>query len=393
MFFRKEDKFLVKAKLAQCSFQRAIELSPANLLIWTEYGNFVYMIHSFCSRLLKAESESLKMERFRVLETRKDEMLAIAANCFSSANRIFMTYDGIDEIQDDRWLCQYMLAKIAEKRNEDPPIFLGHYSKASELLKQSKAQYPERINHKTPQNLSVEALEVHYRIHASILKYLEQHEGKPLKKSLGKLFEEHLNKCAQSPFMKFPSKLNCNPEFDKVLIKSFHGQNNIVKANAVQNRSSSIEEIEIVDKSAVNKITESLKTDNRKRCSDEPISDNGKKMKLTGVSHLQLMQDVVGLIDDLIDNVCEIAMQNKGNSDEITIISSDENDEIKSQAIIDGNELMEIDENGIMESGEKMQTMEEDLRKIEPRKDEGQVFFLSTFLNFIFLCILLLLNL
>ena len=87
------------------------------------------MVHSYCSRQLKAESESLSMEKFTNLEDHKEKMLDVAANCFSSANTIFMSCHGIDEIQDERWLYQYMLAKIAEKRNEDPPVFLDHYSK------------------------------------------------------------------------------------------------------------------------------------------------------------------------------------------------------------------------------------------------------------------------
>lgn len=41
--------------------------------------------------------------------------------------------------------------------------------------------------------MSVEALEVHYRIHASILKYLELHEGKPILSTVGKIFKKCLN--------------------------------------------------------------------------------------------------------------------------------------------------------------------------------------------------------
>lgn len=41
----------------------------------------------------------------------------------------------------------------------------------------------------------MEALEVHYRIHASILKYLELHEGKPILSSIGKIFKKCLNTC------------------------------------------------------------------------------------------------------------------------------------------------------------------------------------------------------
>ena len=69
------------------------------------------------------------MERFRILETKKDKMLDRAKNCFTSANRIYSACQGIDEPQDERWLYQYMLAKIAEKKSEDPPIFLRHYVK------------------------------------------------------------------------------------------------------------------------------------------------------------------------------------------------------------------------------------------------------------------------
>lgn len=40
----------------------------------------------------------------------------------------------------------------------------------------------------------MEALELHYRIHASILKYLELHEGKAVSNTLGAFFK----KCLQA---------------------------------------------------------------------------------------------------------------------------------------------------------------------------------------------------
>lgn len=39
----------------------------------------------------------------------------------------------------------------------------------------------------------MEALEIHYRIHASILKYLELHEGKTILSSIGKMFKKCLD--------------------------------------------------------------------------------------------------------------------------------------------------------------------------------------------------------
>ncbi|XP_072762606.1 calcineurin-binding protein cabin-1 isoform X3 [Anoplolepis gracilipes] len=334
-----KDKFLNKAKMAQSSYQHAIELAPGHSVIWTEYGNFVYIVHSFCSRLLKQETDTLSMERFEILETRKEEMLEIADQCFESANRICQTIEEPSIQHDERWLYQYMLGKVAEKKNQDPPIFLEHYAKASELLYENNAQYPRRISHKSPQNLSIEALEVHYRIHASILKYLEQHEGKPLKKSLGQLFSWHLKNCSEGPFMKYQSKLNEkkrdeNTDAEKSISKeadtAMDTDKNVV---TICRRSNSIEEIEIIDKS--NKIsdvkTEMGKSESRKRLPDEQSHDNTKKIKLSNISHLQLMQDVVALIDDLITKVCDMVSRKEKTSDDVMIVSSDESNESKLQ--------------------------------------------------------------
>ncbi|XP_046833228.1 uncharacterized protein LOC124430542 isoform X2 [Vespa crabro] len=363
-----EDKLLMKAKIAQSSYRHATELAPNHVIIWTEYGSFVYMVHSFCSRLLKQETDTLSMEKFEVLENRKEEMLEIAEQCFQSSNRLFMACHGIDninKIQDERWLCQYMLGKIAEKKNEDPPIFLSCYAQASKLLYENNAEYPRRISHKNPQYLSIEALEVHYRIHASILKYLEQHEGKPLKKSLGQLFQWHLKNCSEGPFMKFQSKL-CEKKKEndsdadtknvgKDLDNLSETYKNVVNINQ---RSYSIEEIEIIDRNIQdksldgNRTIETLKSENRKRSLDNQSNDNTKRLKLGNISHLQLMQDVVALIDDLITKVCDMVLQKEKVSDDIMVLSSDESNETKYQKKR-GESVKNIDTNKIQLKIEK----------------------------------------
>ncbi|KOX69063.1 Calcineurin-binding protein cabin-1 [Melipona quadrifasciata] len=285
-----EDRLLAKAKLTQSSYRHAVELDSCNHIIWTEYGTFAYVVHSFCSRLLKQETDTLSMERFEVLETRKEEMLEIAYQCFQSCARLFIgTKDGTVP-HDERWLYQYMLGKVAEKKNQDPPVYLEHYSKASELLYNNNAQYPRRISHKCPQPLSVEALEVHYRIHASILKYLEQHEGKPLKKSLGQLLQFHLEKCAKGPFVKYTSKLSEKIKEESHSTSNKNGVEMEFTTEADRNvvmigrRSNSIEEIEIVDRTnkgfETNQRTEQGKTETRKRPLVELPQDNVKKIKL-----------------------------------------------------------------------------------------------------------------
>lgn len=70
-----EETYLSNAKMAQRSYQHAMDL---NLTIWTECGNFVYTVHSHCSRLMKQQSDSLSMERFEILEDQRDDMLNMA---------------------------------------------------------------------------------------------------------------------------------------------------------------------------------------------------------------------------------------------------------------------------------------------------------------------------
>lgn len=175
----------------------------------------------------------------------------------------------------------------------------------------------------------MEALEVHYRIHACILKYLEQHEGKPLKKSLGQVFMDHLLDCANSPFMQYESKLNrikrTGSNGYPEVAQSENTTTEMPKSRTNQEkRSNSVEEIPAPEK--IETTSKASKSELRKRHADTQQDDNRKRIKLGSVSHLQLMQDVVGLMEDLITNVCEIAANRESSGDEITILSSDESE-------------------------------------------------------------------
>ncbi|KAG8228158.1 hypothetical protein J437_LFUL002812, partial [Ladona fulva] len=143
---------------------------------------------------------------FEFLEKEKEEMLDQAYKCFTTANQIWYRYGVEHGLQDERWLHHYMLGKISEKRGEDPSIYLGHYCKAADFLYQCNANYPRKISYSNPPDYSMESLEVHYRIHASILKWLEQHEDKPLSKDLRNVFSKHISTASQSPFAKFKTK-------------------------------------------------------------------------------------------------------------------------------------------------------------------------------------------
>jgi len=60
-----------------------------------------------------------------------------------------------------------MLGKIAEKRGEEPALFLRHYQMAAMLLDDGGAEYPTTLEYDSKRRLACEAHEVsftHYRL-------------------------------------------------------------------------------------------------------------------------------------------------------------------------------------------------------------------------------------
>lgn len=195
-----EKEFLTPAKSVIRCFKRSLELDPTHCTMWIEYGMFVYVVHSFCSRLLKQASESLSMEDFESLEKQKEDMLDTTHKCFMAV--LVDDNNSNDIITDDSWLHYYMLGKVAEKRNKPPSVYLDFYMQGVKRLQDTDATYPLKINYSSPTTLCIEVLELHYRIHASILKYIEQHESKPIPSSVGKVFANCIEKWKHGPFMK-----------------------------------------------------------------------------------------------------------------------------------------------------------------------------------------------
>nr|XP_023024842.1 calcineurin-binding protein cabin-1-like isoform X2 [Leptinotarsa decemlineata] len=205
--FKSETEFLDKAKYASICFQKALEISPDQIMLWIECGTFQYTVHSYCSRVLKFESENLSMEKFEFLESQKNSYLDSSGNSFEKAISLYEMKESNEA--DERWLQYYILGKIAEKKQKEPAEYLQLYMTASTLLDENKAEYPDKIYYNNPQHLAVEALELHYRINASVLKYLELHEGKDIPNTLGTFFKKCLN---SSKFSRKPKPSAQKPE-------------------------------------------------------------------------------------------------------------------------------------------------------------------------------------
>ncbi|XP_059920768.1 calcineurin-binding protein cabin-1 [Gadus macrocephalus] len=148
-------------------FRRALEIDVSNLSLWIEYGTISYALHSFASRQLKQWRTELPQEVVTQMEDRRDSMLATAFQCFQGASRC----DG--DSDEEEWLIHYMLGKMAEKRKQPPKEYLQLYKKAAHYLHEEAARYPRKIHYHNPPDLAMEALELYFRMSATILKLLE----------------------------------------------------------------------------------------------------------------------------------------------------------------------------------------------------------------------------
>ncbi|CAD6997869.1 unnamed protein product [Ceratitis capitata] len=193
-------------------FEMCICLNRQQTLLWIEYGSFTYTLHSYCSRQLKNAAENLTTEQSSMLQARKGRVLNIAHNCFSLAAALQNTEeaesDDNEDSHEEKWLCQYMLGKIAEKQKEHPKTYLNFYLKAANNLYESNATYPIKINHSNPTTLSVEALEIFYRTNASIIKFMEHQ--KEISRDIGNHISNVLKSLATSPFAFNKAKIDGN---------------------------------------------------------------------------------------------------------------------------------------------------------------------------------------
>uniref|UniRef100_A0A3P8SDU4 Calcineurin-binding protein cabin-1 n=1 Tax=Amphiprion percula TaxID=161767 RepID=A0A3P8SDU4_AMPPE len=151
-------------------FKRALEIDSSNLSLWIEYGTISYALHSFASRQLKQWRNELPPEVIKQMEERRDSMLQTASQCFQGAS----SCEG--DSDEEEWLIHYMLGKIAEKRKQPPVEYLKLYNKAAHYLHEEAARYPRKIHYHNPPDLAMEALELHFRLSATILKLLEADE-------------------------------------------------------------------------------------------------------------------------------------------------------------------------------------------------------------------------
>ena len=157
------------ASVEKC-FKECLRINGLNSNLWIEFGNFSYSVHSFISRTLHNSSENLNFETFDKLETKKEDYLKLSMANYQKTLDIFQK-EGINENDvDERWLLLFMMGKIKEKQGTKLSECLSSYIQSINFLKNNEVVLPRRVNYNSPPDFAIEALEVYFRIHASILK-------------------------------------------------------------------------------------------------------------------------------------------------------------------------------------------------------------------------------
>lgn len=224
-------------------FEQATKLKPneAKATLWIEFGNLTYNLTSLASRLFtydefEQEIKDMVTTDTQKLEKRHKHLYNLSKKCFKSANSLCQS--------EEIWLHYYMLGKIYEK--VDTFKALEYYCKADAQLFIEGASYPKKISYHNPPDLAYEAMEVHYRIHSSALKFLLTTQE--LTQDHMDSLKEILLNALRSPFVEYEGVQNpkdhmarsvqrdvgllvddlvdsvCNEaEFDELIFMSLHG--------------------------------------------------------------------------------------------------------------------------------------------------------------------------
>ena len=171
-------QILNEAKAILKCFQKCIQLSATSTTVRIESANFAYTLLSYCGRLMSDGDnvESLSIDLFNSVDSLHPLFFEFAQSNYQQALEITIQKEqsgvlNTDNEHDERWLSYLMKGKLSEKLKEKPLLSaLQDYVKALQNLVGQGASVPRKINFNSPPELTLELLEVYYRIHASVLK-------------------------------------------------------------------------------------------------------------------------------------------------------------------------------------------------------------------------------
>lgn len=162
LFSLSEEELILRLDIAIFPFRMALFFNGTDHHVTFNFGSALYQLRSKINRYMRG----LPVEdtRYRLAKQRLEGLLVESAVHFASCSSVLPDGD------PDKWECHYFLAKIAEKNGNSIEEVMDHYYIAARQLEASGVQYPLRINTKKQDN--VEAIELHYRAYACIVKWL-----------------------------------------------------------------------------------------------------------------------------------------------------------------------------------------------------------------------------
>ena len=169
-------KMLTEIESVEMCYRECLRINGNNSNLGIEFGNFCYSSHSYITRTLDNNAEDLNFEVFEKLERKKEQFLKMSLKNYEKTFDIFEKQGFKDNDVDERWLLVFMIGKIKEKQGQPLLSSLECYQKSIGFLRKNKVVIPKKVNYNNPAEFSIEALEVYYRIHASILKNISKAE-------------------------------------------------------------------------------------------------------------------------------------------------------------------------------------------------------------------------
>ena len=170
-------QILNEAKAILKCFQKCIQLSPTSTTVRIESANFAYTLLSYCGRLMSDGDniDSLSIDLFNSVDQLHPVFFEFSQRNYQKALEISTQKEvqgslNTDNEHDERWLSYLMKGKLLEKKKQPLLSTLQEYVKALQNLVGQGASVPRKINFNSPPDLTLELLEVYYRIHASVLK-------------------------------------------------------------------------------------------------------------------------------------------------------------------------------------------------------------------------------
>eukprot|EP00118_Oscarella_pearsei_P010545 m.65370 g.65370 ORF g.65370 m.65370 type:complete len:652 (+) comp35316_c0_seq15:3366-5321(+) len=184
------------------AFEMAQKITGNNCSLIKQHGLFVYTLFSFASQQAKQPSTSGSPVHSSIVQQRK-EML-------HKAKRLFEQCTEFPTPNDDAWFHHLMLAKIAEKDRLPCADYLQKYMQALRCIDDLHIDHPRKIDYRNLSPHAIEALEVYYCLHCSVLKMLAEAQVDYLSSLDFDTLEEYVELAGKSSFAlaetRMPSK-------------------------------------------------------------------------------------------------------------------------------------------------------------------------------------------